>query len=55
MAADDETPPEAITDRSYSGKFIVRVTPQLHRQLAIEAAEELVWLNRIAGSRLVGA
>lgn len=54
MLANDETPPDAIADRSYSGKFIVRVTPEVHRQLAIDAAEQHVSLNRLAASRLVG-
>lgn len=50
-----ETPPEAIANRSYSGKFMVRITPEAHRQLALEAAEQQVSLNRLAASRLVGA
>lgn len=54
MRADGETPPEAIADRSYSGKFMVRVTPEAHRQIAIDAAEQHVSLNRLAASRLVG-
>jgi predicted HicB family RNase H-like nuclease len=54
MLANGETPPEAIADRSYSGKFMVRVTPEMHRQLAIDAAEQHVSLNRLAASRLIG-
>jgi predicted HicB family RNase H-like nuclease len=54
MLANGETLPEAIADRSYSGKFMVRVTPEVHRQLAIDAAEQHVSLNRLAASRLVG-
>lgn len=54
MLAQGETPPEAIADRNYSGKFMLRVTPETHRQLAIEAAEQQVSLNRLAASRLVG-
>jgi predicted HicB family RNase H-like nuclease len=52
MLADGETPPEAIADRTYSGKFMVRVPPELHRQLAIEAADQHVSLNRLVSSRL---
>ena len=52
MLADGETPPEALADRTYSGKFMVRVPPELHRQLAIEAAEQHVSLNRLISSRL---
>lgn len=55
MEGTGETPPEAIANRSYSGKFMVRITPEAHRQLALEAAEQQVSLNRLAASRLVGA
>ena len=55
MAAEGETPPEAIPERSYSGKFMVRIPPELHRQLALEAAEQHVSLNRLAAARLVGS
>lgn len=54
MTATGETLPAAIADRTYSGKFMVRVPPELHRQLAIEAAEQNVSLNRLATTRLVG-
>lgn len=52
MRESGEQPPQAISDRSYSGKFMVRVPPELHRQLAIEAAEQHVSLNRLAAARL---
>lgn len=55
MAASGETPPEPISERHYSGKFQVRIPPELHRQLALEAAEQNVSLNRLASNRLVGA
>ncbi|NMD47819.1 MAG: toxin-antitoxin system HicB family antitoxin, partial [Propionibacterium sp.] len=35
-----------------SGKFMVRLPPELHRQLAIEAAEQHVSLNRLISGRL---
>jgi len=54
MSANGETPPVAIADRTYSGKFMVRVTPETHRRLAIDAAEQHVSLNRLAASRLAG-
>ena len=38
--------------RSYSGKFMVRVPPDVHRKLAVQAAESGVSLNRIASSKL---
>ncbi len=47
----EEIPP-AIAARNYSGKFMVRVPPEVHRQLAVKAAESGVSLNRIASSML---
>ena len=52
MQASNETPPEPLADRSYSGKFMVRVPPETHRALAIRAAEEGVSLNRLVSARL---
>jgi len=55
MAADGETPPLPFGQREYSGEFVIRTTPEVHRRLAIEAAEQKVSLNRLANTRLVGA
>lgn len=55
MESTGETPPAAIADRAYSGKFMVRIPPELHRQLAIEAAEQNVSLNRLVATRLHAA
>ena len=44
--------PEALSTRAYSGKFIVRVPPEVHRALAINAAEAGVSLNRLVSSKL---
>ncbi|MDR6972547.1 type II toxin-antitoxin system HicB family antitoxin [Leifsonia shinshuensis] len=44
--------PEPFAERRYSGEFKVRIPPELHRQLAIQAAEEHVSLNRLVSSRL---
>lgn len=44
--------PEPIAAKRYSGKFIVRVPPELHRQLALEAAEAGISLNRLASDKL---
>ena len=52
MQANNEQPPEPLADRSYSGKFMVRVPPETHRALAIRAAEEGVSLNRLVSARL---
>ncbi|WP_285728203.1 type II toxin-antitoxin system HicB family antitoxin [Psychromicrobium xiongbiense] len=55
MTENGETAPDAIADRTYSGKFMVRLTPEAHRQLALDAAEQHVSLNRLAANRLAGA
>tara|TARA_R110002110_G_C13458339_1_gene717878 strand:+ start:4726 stop:5049 length:324 start_codon:yes stop_codon:yes gene_type:complete len=52
MTASGETVPEPFADRKYSGKFQVRIPPDLHRHLAIEAAEQGVSLNRYLSSKL---
>ncbi len=44
--------PQPIADRTYSGKFIVRLPPESHRALAIQAAEQGVSLNRLVSARL---
>ena len=52
MANSGEAIPTPIATRHYSGKFMVRVPPEVHRHLAIEAAESGVSLNRIASAKL---
>ena len=39
LEANGELVPEPIATKQYSGKFLVRVPPELHRRLALEAAE----------------
>jgi predicted HicB family RNase H-like nuclease len=52
MQAGGEAIPEALASRHFSGKFMVRVPPEVHRQLAVEAAEAGVSLNRLASAKL---
>jgi predicted HicB family RNase H-like nuclease len=52
MQANSETVPEPIATRRYSGRFMVRVPPELHRRLTLEAAEAGVSLNRLASAKL---
>lgn len=47
-----EAIPEPLSTKGYSGRFMVRVPPQLHRQLATEAAESGVSLNRLVAHKL---
>lgn len=43
---------EPIAVQQYSGKFMVRIPPELHRCLALDAAEAGISLNRLAGEKL---
>jgi predicted HicB family RNase H-like nuclease len=54
MRASGEEVPAALADQSFSGKFMVRTTPDVHRRLAIEAAEAKVSLNRYVNAKLAG-
>lgn len=47
-----EAIPVPLADKSYSGEFRVRIPPQVHRALALEAAEQGVSLNRLASAKL---
>jgi hypothetical protein len=51
-APNDESPPEPIATRKYSGEFKLRVPPPLHRALVMEAAENNVSLNRLVNAKL---
>ena len=52
MQSNNEKIPEPISIKKYSGKFMVRVPPEVHRALALKAAEAGVSLNRLASSKL---
>lgn len=52
MASTGEKIPEPLATKHYSGKFMVRVPPEVHRQLAMEAAEAHISLNRLASAKL---
>lgn len=52
MQTSGESIPEALATKSYSGRFIVHVPPQLHRHLATQAAESGVSLNRLVSHKL---
>jgi len=52
LLKNEEPVPEPISTKRFSGKFMVRVPPEVHRQLTIQAAEAGVSLNRLASSKL---
>ena len=52
LQKNDEPIPVPIASRNYSGKFMIRIPPEAHRNLAIQAAEAGVSMNRMASSKL---
>jgi len=52
MKDNKEKVPEPFSTRKYSGKFMVRIPPEVHRKLAELAAEEGVSINRLVSARL---
>jgi predicted HicB family RNase H-like nuclease len=46
-------PPLPLSGKRFSGKFIVRIPPDVHRKLAIQAAEQGISLNRLISAKLV--
>lgn len=54
LKASGESVPVPLAEKRYSGEFRVRIPPELHRQLALIAAEQGVSLNRLASAKLAG-
>jgi predicted HicB family RNase H-like nuclease len=52
MLSNNEPIPEPIAVRHYSGNFMVRIPPEAHRKLAIEAAEADISINRLVSYKL---
>jgi predicted HicB family RNase H-like nuclease len=52
MEATGEAIPAPLSEKHYSGAFRVRIPPQVHRSLALQAAEQGVSLNRLASAKL---
>ncbi|KFI97013.1 type II toxin-antitoxin system HicB family antitoxin [Bifidobacterium stellenboschense] len=54
LAKAGEEAPEPLSERRFSGRILVRIPPELHRALTIEAAEQHISLNRLISNRLAG-
>jgi predicted HicB family RNase H-like nuclease len=52
MTACGEPIPEALAEKNYSGRFMVRVPSLEHRRLATEAADLGVSINRLVSAKL---
>ena len=55
MKANGEPVPEPIAAKRYSGTLTIRLTPEVHRLLAIQAAESKVSINRYICGKLTTA
>ncbi|MFG2064158.1 type II toxin-antitoxin system HicB family antitoxin [Micromonospora sp. NPDC048871] len=55
MAEQGEQVPEPFAERSYSGRFNLRIGESLHRELALHAAEEGMSLNQYVLRKLNAA
>ena len=54
MKISGEAIPAPLAEKHYSGEFRVRIPPEVHRALAMQAAEQGVSLNRLASAKLAG-
>ncbi|MCP4379295.1 MAG: toxin-antitoxin system HicB family antitoxin [bacterium] len=54
MRKTKEPIPEPLAGKRYSGRFMVRIPPDVHRNLTLKAAEEGISLNRLASAKLSG-
>jgi predicted HicB family RNase H-like nuclease len=54
MQTKGESIPQPLAVKNYSGEFRVRIPPDVHRALALQAAEQGVSLNRLASAKLAG-
>ncbi|NOS88544.1 MAG: toxin-antitoxin system HicB family antitoxin [Methylococcaceae bacterium] len=52
MQASGELIPVPLAEKHYSGEFRVRIPPEVHRALAMQAAEQGISLNRLASAKL---
>jgi predicted HicB family RNase H-like nuclease len=55
LRATGEPVPAPMADHHYSGTISLRIPPELHRALAIDAAEQKISLNRLISQRLAHA
>ena len=53
MAANGEPVPSPLAEKEYSGKFMIRIPPEQHKNLAMKAAEMGISLNRYVSSILL--
>ena len=55
LLADRERLPAATAGKTYSGKFVVRIDPELHRKAALKASFRNESLNQYVAKALANA
>ena len=52
MKKNNESIPEPLSKKTYSGKFLIRISPDKHRDLAFKALEQGLSLNHYVSNKL---
>lgn len=52
LSEEGRTPPVPFGERRYSGHLSLRIAPEQHQRIAIEAAEAHVSVNKLIASRI---
>jgi predicted HicB family RNase H-like nuclease len=52
MESSNETIPVPLSTKHYSGNLSIRIPPEVHRKLAIQAAESNISVNRLISVKL---
>jgi len=55
MAKEGLEIPEPISLHKFKGRFLIRATPELHKEMTIQAAESGVSLNQFILTKLAGS
>jgi predicted HicB family RNase H-like nuclease len=52
LKKNNEEIPQPLSTRNYSGKFVIRISPDKHRDLSMKALEQGVSLNHYVSAKL---
>ncbi len=52
MKKNGEEIPEPLSIKTYSGKFVIRISPDKHRDLSMKALEQGISLNHYVSTKL---
>ena len=55
MQTNNENIPQPIAAKRFSGRLLVRIPPEVHKELTIQAAEAGVSINRLISAKLAKA